>query len=212
MRLIRSIISLLLAALILAAAFLVWRKFSSDKLDTDGGAQVEAGSQLTQTQVDMTPQISTENGEFTARISQAQLAVVFEKAISQSLPVKNISLKISENGKISFSCKTDPTALTELLLSGGKPLPEAVQTAIGLLGDTTELDMAVTVAMAVSEIAVVGEAFGVFGLAVGTALLPDELVRQLSIGINEYIKANVGNITEVTTQSGFITLKGKITV
>ncbi len=212
MRLIRSLLSLLLAAVILAAAFLVWKKLSADKLDTDGGASVEGGSQLTQTPVDMTPQITAENGGFTAVITEAQLAVLFEKAINECVPVRSVSVKISENGKISISCKVGATALTELLLAGGKPLPTTIETAIGLIGDTTGMDIALTAAMAVSEIALITDAFGVFGLAVGAGLMPDELVRALSVCINEYITQNVGNITEVATQDGFMTVKGKNTV
>jgi len=209
LRLIRSLISLILAAVILAAAFLIWKKLSASKLGTDGGSTVEGGTQLTQTQVDMTPRITFEGENFEAVITEAQLAVLLEKAINQCVPVKSISVKIGENGKISISCQTDTTALTELLLTGGKSLPEAVENAIGLFGDTTEVDIGLTAAMAVSEIAFVTDAFGVFGLAVGAGLMPDELVRQLNLGINEYVKKNVGIITSVTTKDGIMTLTGK---
>ena len=210
MRLLRSLLSVLLAIALVVVIFFIWRKASEKKFGSEGKTVVEDGNVIATVPVDMASDSSSDGVSFTIHITQAQLGVLFEKAISEKLTVENVGVIIDDGGEISLIFRAGTEDLARLLLASGAELPKYLRFGVSLLGDTMEVNIAAKMSAADGQVKIEPTAFGMMGLSIGLGSLPDSLVEAMNQKVNEYISENIGKVTSIGTKDHTLTISGNL--
>ncbi|MBR2521455.1 MAG: hypothetical protein IKE62_04650 [Oscillospiraceae bacterium] len=207
MKLIKAVATLAVAAVLLLAVFLIWRALSKDKFTVGSQTVVNEGSVVTQAPVDMGEAGQSDDG-FTLTLTQAQLAVLIEKAVSQYTQVSDVGVTIAGGGGITVSFRVKTAELAQMLINDGKELPDILQKGAALLGEWIETDFAANISSADGRIVLKPTAFGILGLSLGAGLIPEAVTEAINEYVNDYVTENIGKVNSVSTEDGVMTLTG----
>ena len=207
MKIIKAVATLAVAAVLLLAAFLIWKELSKDTFSVDSHTVVQDGSVVTAAPVELDEAGQTEDG-FTLRLTQAQLAVLIEQGISKDTRVTDVGVTISRGEKVSVSFSANANDLIQMFMDEGRELPDVVKKGISLLGDWVETDFAADISAEDGRIVLKPTAFGIMGLSLGAGLIPDSVTEVINEYVGDYVAENIGKVNSVVTEDGSLTLSG----
>ncbi len=210
MKLVRSLITIVLAIALIFAIFLLWRKYSREKFGDEDKTVVQDGNVIATVPVDMGPSPSSDGISFTVKITEAQLAVLVEDALEKKIEVDDVGVQIGDGGVLAVSFSAGTQDLAELLVSSGKELPSFLKFGISLLGESIEIDIAATVAAEGGKIRVEPTAFGIMGLSVGASGIPDAFTDDMNREINNYVEDNIGKVDSIATKDKVLIVSGSL--
>lgn len=206
MKLIKAILALVLAAAVLTAGVLIWRGISKHRLGNENPTVVQNGQVVTTQPVDMSP---GESG-FSVTLTEAQLGVLLEQAVSEKVKVRDVGVTIDPGENIALSFSASTMDIAELIANSDKELPAAAAFALSLMPEYVELDMAAHLSVRDGMIEVEPTAFGIMGLSLGTSILPTGINEGIGRALQNFLDSNMTSVQQVVTERGKLTVSGAL--
>jgi len=203
MKLIKSVFALVLAAVILLTAFFFWHRLSEKKFGAADKAVVDNGQVQTTAPVDMTFSLSG----FTLTVTQEQLGVILQQAISSKLRVRQVGTAIGEHNAVSLTCRADTRQLVELMKKQGE-LPRTLELALKILPEYTEVDLSAVLMAEDGALQMMPTEFGLLGLSLGASHLPQSFTDTVNENLKNAFAGSFTSVTSVTTSEGLLELTG----